>query len=244
MDKETTTVRQWFIRKGEHSMISTKKRVSILMGLALGFSVMITTPSHAVQYIWTDWTTAGATSATGTLGGVNVNFSGTLNPTAQLGALGDINYWTSSPSNPATYTSAEVGNGPVTSDIIRLNGGVATLTFLTPVDNPVLAILSLGRSGVPVDYDFDKPFTILNVGQGYWGNGTLTSETGDVLRGREGHGIIQFLGPVSSISWTIPIAENWHGFTVGTAVPEPASLMLLGAGLAGIGIWRRRAAKG
>ena len=227
------------------------------MGLALGCSVMTATPSYAVPYSWTDWTIANATSAAGTVDGVSVSFSGNLAPAAQTS--GGINYWA---VNSSIYTSAGVDNGPTpNSDIIRLTGGTdtvsQTLTFGTSVTDPVIAILSLGQSiasngvNVPVEYIFSAPFTILNQGIGFWGGsataltGNLTPTTGTILTGLEGHGIIQFSGTFNSISWTMPLSENWHGFTVGkaTSVPEPASLMLLGAGLAAIGIWRRKAGR-
>ena len=205
--------------------------------LALGGLFLWSPAALGAPVVWTDWTAADADSASGTLGGVGVAFSGALNPAAQTS--GGTNFWS---VNPATYTSApEVDNGPPDSDIIRLTGGpgsgTQTLTFSAPVTNPVMAILSLGQLGVPVTYDFDVEFDILNNGPGFFGNGPLTELPGDVLEGREGHGIIQFAGTLTSISWTIPTPEFWHGFTVGvpdggggpSPIPAPGGAGLLAA---------------
>ena len=201
---------------------------------------------------WVDWTSADSISATGTANGVTVDFTGNINPAAQTS--GGTNYWA---NNSSTYTSVpEVDNAPPDSDIIRLTGGsntgTQTITFSIPVVDPVMAILSMGQFSIPVRYDFDTgvSFDILNVGPGHFdgaGNGSLTELAGDVLEGREGHGLIQFNGTYSSISWTIPAAEFWHGFQVGIAdadgpdpIPEPATLALMSLGLAGLGFIRRR----
>ena len=108
-----------------------------------------------------------------------------------------------------------------------------------------MAILSLGQAGVATSYVFDSAFNIVNQGAGYWGgSATALTKSGNTLIGSEGHGLIQFIGTFSSISWTIPTAENWHGFQVATAsvsaVPIPASGLLLLAGVGGFGLLRRK----
>lgn len=196
----------------------TLKKLVIASVALLSVLLMTTASASAADTIdWVDWTSAtGGTLgvATGNIGAVAVGYSGEIFPAAQTS--GGINYWI--PGTP--YLSPTVTNAPPDPDIIRLSGlsstGVNQVTFSQPVKDPIMAIVSLGQPGVKVRYNFDAPFQVLSCGPGYWGGpGTLVGLPGNVLEGEEGHGVIQFQGTFTSISWTVSPYEYWHGFTLG-----------------------------
>lgn len=231
---------------------------SLLLGIALAATA--TTASASITYTdWTSATTGAAGSAAGTITlpsaqVIGLSYSGDVS-FAQTDGTG-VNYWAQ--SSPAPYNNnaynaySGVANMPADSDIVALRRatGAASnvLSFSQPVTDPILLVLSIGQPGYTVRYDFDQDFTILSSGNGHWGGsaaGSLFEEAGDVLRGVEGHGAIQFLGTYSTISWTVDPAENWHGFTVGIPsaqrTPDAGSTVaLLGLTCLGLGAFSRR----
>ena len=230
----------------------TKMRNMRCVG-ALGFALaLLAGPVRAGVIDWADWTASDLSVSTGSVSGVGLTFRGSLQ-FAQLasgnqiggGASSITDYWIE--NSPAPYTaSAVVDNRPPGYELLAFNAASTnTLLFSSPVTNPLMAIVSMGQSGLPVTYDFDAPFTVLSEGWGYWGDGTYSTGAGDTLTGNELHGVIQFAGTFSSLSWT-STAENWHGFTIGLAqesrIPEPATFALVGVALAGLGLSRRRRA--
>ena len=223
-----------------------KRNLGAIAGLPvlMGFMFVLSTPAFAIT-TWTDWTSAqgGAPgTASGTVNGIAVTYSGELD-SAVINGTSPI--WAPS----TTYIGGTVTTSPSTvGDAINLNGsftGVNTITFATPVVNPVFSIWSLGQPGLNASFTFDATPTVQAGGPNSIYGGSSISVLGNTVNGQEGNGVVQFTGTFSSISWTNSF-ENYYSFTVGlngggpAPVPEPSTLALLGLGVAGLSMAFRR----
>jgi hypothetical protein len=207
-------------------------------------------PATARAQSWTRWTaftrTAGLDTARGymTFGSQTVNVLWTGKAYDALLNNANGNYW-QIPNAP--YNQPGV-SAPDVADMIQFSvATTASLTFSSPVDNLLMAVLSVGNPFTAVSYAFDRPFTLLtptNTCVGGW-CGWATGSGTSTLTAAEGHGLLLFSGSNANLTWSVDPQETWHGFTVGAmdvtnTVPEPATWALFGTGLAAVGLLRRR----
>ncbi len=160
------------------------------------------------QFYWTGPITFSATDnkvATGTINGIGYTYTSSQPLSATAGVF---NYGIFPSSYGVPNNNPTIRNTLATSN---------TLTFSSPMTDPVLVFSSIGSAGVFVPITFSNPIEII------WSSGgtSLVVNSSTQITGQEGYVILRIPGNHTSISFNYTAAENYANFTFGATQPLP-----------------------
>jgi len=160
------------------------------------------------QFYWTGPLAFSATDnkvATGTINGIGFTYTSSQ----PLGATGSVfNYGVFPAAYGVPNNNPTIRNTQVTTN---------TLTFSSPMTDPVLVFSSIGSASAIVPIIFSNPIEII------WSSGgtSLVVNSPTQITGREGYVILRIPGIHNSVSFNYTVAENYANFTFGATLPLP-----------------------
>ncbi|WP_018631105.1 thrombospondin type 3 repeat-containing protein [Niabella aurantiaca] len=143
-------------------------------------------------------------------------------PYTTTGTINGIAYTYTSSAPVLVWNMFQPGNFPaaygiplnavgVRNDAVTTN----TLTFASPMLNPVLVFASIGSSSIRVPIQFNNDFDVV------WSNaGVIVNKAALQISGAEGNAIVRFKGLFSSLTFSYQRAETYATFMFGADFPD------------------------
>lgn len=149
------------------------------------------------NFYWSNPPTISGKTATGTINGIAYTYTSSVNVRSTSSVFAYNTF-------PASYN---VPNANPTIQNIEPSSN--TLSFASPMTNPVLVFSSIGGGPIVVPINFSAPVEIL------WSNSTVHQTSATQITGQEGYAIVRMNGTFSSISFDYLVYENYVNFAFG-----------------------------
>lgn len=148
------------------------------------------------NFFWSGPPVINGNTATGTINGIAYTYTSSA-PVAATASVYGHNVF------PASYGVPNV-NPTIRNNLATNN----TLSFASPMTNPVLVFASIGNGNLSVPILFENDIQL------EWSR-AVTLNNSKQITGREGYAIVRIMGTFNSISFRYLTAESWCNFVFG-----------------------------